>query len=131
MQASSGLLVLFPLRLGLSCTLDPRYYNLVKAALRAPWSVGVAGGRPNRAFYFCAYQMDDLFYLDPHCVRPALTGLPQAINSLELHTDTVRSLPIRDIDSSVLLGFVLRDVDEVDEFTVWLEMFKDIFTIIK
>ena len=35
-----------------------------------PQSVGIAGGRPGRSYYFVGSQANDLFYLDPHYSRP-------------------------------------------------------------
>jgi cysteine protease ATG4 len=114
------LLVLLPLRLGID-KVNPLYYDIIKGCLRSPLSVGIVGGRPNRAFYFVGSQDDDLFYLDPHCVRPALVSVPQALSALDLHTDTVRACAIHEIDPSVLLGFLCEGEVEVEELAACLE----------
>lgn len=108
-----------PLRLGID-RVNPLYHAIIKGALRSPLSVGIVGGRPNRAFYFVGHQDHDLFYLDPHCVRTALSSVRQAM-SLELHTDTVRSCPIGDMDPSMLLAFLCMDVEEVGELAALLD----------
>jgi cysteine protease ATG4 len=41
-----------------------------------PQSVGFAGGRPSSSYYFVGSQADDLFYLDPHHVQPAVLLKP-------------------------------------------------------
>jgi cysteine protease ATG4 len=114
------LLVLFPLRLGID-KVNPVYYDLIKGALKSHLSVGVVGGRPNRSLYFVGFQDDDLFYLDPHCVRPALVSVRDALATLELHGDTVRACSIADLDPSMLLGFVCADSDELVELKAQLE----------
>lgn len=114
------LLLLFPLRLGID-RINPCYYGLIKGALRSSLGVGIVGGRPNRSLYFVGHQDDDLFYLDPHCVRPAMTSVQQSLGGLELHTDTVRSCPISELDPSMLLGFVCMDRGDLMELKVQLE----------
>lgn len=109
-----------PLRLGID-RVNPLYHDIIKGALRSPLSVGIVGGRPNRAFYFVGHQDDDLLYLDPHCVRSALLTIPQALVSLELHTDTVRSCPIEEMDPSMLLAFLCGDEEEVVELGALLD----------
>lgn len=34
--------------------------------------MGIAGGRPSSSYYFCGYQGDSLFYIDPHHTRQAI-----------------------------------------------------------
>jgi cysteine protease ATG4 len=41
-----------------------------------PQMVGIAGGRSSSAYYFVGFQASNLFYLDPHHVRPAVPLRP-------------------------------------------------------
>jgi len=54
---SSSLLVLIPLRLGIS-HVNAEYIEDLTAALRHPNSVGFIGGSPNHALYFVGYSRD-------------------------------------------------------------------------
>ncbi|ETS61635.1 hypothetical protein PaG_04127 [Moesziomyces aphidis] len=136
-------LILIGIRLGLE-TVNPIYYESVKATFSFPQSVGIAGGRPSSSYYFMGHQGNSLFYLDPHNVRPAVplryppTTFPAAAPSrfdvshryaLEdrddedewwshayteaqtstFHCEKVRRMPIKSLDPSMLLGFLVKD----------------------
>ena len=47
---------------------------------RFPQSVGIAGGRPSSSYYFVGSQADNLFYLDPHNVRPTIPLRPPPVD---------------------------------------------------
>ncbi|KAG0142311.1 hypothetical protein CROQUDRAFT_97666 [Cronartium quercuum f. sp. fusiforme G11] len=64
-------LVLINVRLGLD-RVNPSYYETIKATFTFPQSVGIAGGRPSQSYYFCGYQDNSLFYIDPHHPCPAI-----------------------------------------------------------
>ncbi|KAI8450500.1 hypothetical protein BY996DRAFT_6417315 [Phakopsora pachyrhizi] len=64
-------LILVNLRLGLD-GVNPSYYEAIKATFTFPQSVGIAGGRPSSSYYFCGFQGDSLFYIDPHHSRSAI-----------------------------------------------------------
>lgn len=65
------LLLIVPTRLGID-KLNKTYIPHLKACLECPFSVGIIGGKPNKSLYFVGYQDDDVMYLDPHVVRPAV-----------------------------------------------------------
>ncbi|GJJ09389.1 hypothetical protein Clacol_003611 [Clathrus columnatus] len=71
----TAVLVLVGIRLGIE-GVNPIYYEGVKALFTFPQSVGIAGGRPSSSYYFVGTQGDNLFYLDPHHTRPAITLRP-------------------------------------------------------
>ncbi|OAX40243.1 hypothetical protein K503DRAFT_737855 [Rhizopogon vinicolor AM-OR11-026] len=78
MRAAWGgraVLVLIGIRLGID-GVNPIYYETIKALFTFPQSVGIAGGRPSSSYYFMGAQADNLFYLDPHHVRPAVPLRP-------------------------------------------------------
>jgi cysteine protease ATG4 len=79
--------------------------------------VGIAGGRPSAAHYFCASQGDYLFYLDPHHPRPALplhqdleSYTPAEIDSC--HTRRLRRMHLKEMDPSMLIAFLVKDRDD-------------------
>ncbi|KAG7134509.1 cysteine protease ATG4 like protein [Verticillium longisporum] len=86
-----------------------------------PQSIGIAGGRPSSSHYFIGAQGSFLFYLDPHHTRTALpyhqdpTLYAQAdVDSV--HTRRLRRLHVREMDPSMLIGFVIHDEDDWDEW---------------
>ncbi len=136
-------LILIGIRLGLE-TVNPIYYESVKATFSFPQSVGIAGGRPSSSYYFMGHQGNSLFYLDPHNVRPAVplryppTTFPAAAphrldvshryaledrddedewwshayteaQTSTFHCEKVRRMPIKSLDPSMLLGFLVKD----------------------
>ncbi|KAF9164774.1 Cysteine protease atg4, partial [Mortierella sp. AD010] len=64
--------LLMPSRFGLE-KLTERYVGNLKRLFRLPQFLGIAGGRPGRSLYFIASQGNELFYLDPHFVKPRAT----------------------------------------------------------
>ena len=65
------------LELGLK-NIDSEYFAAIKKFIKMPQFVGIVGGKPNFAYYFCGYiekAIDDadplhqLIFLDPHIVR--------------------------------------------------------------
>jgi cysteine protease ATG4 len=106
-------LILLGLRLGPD-RITPVYYEALKSSLTYPQSIGIAGGRPSSSHYFIGCQGDSFFYLDPHETRPALPyhSNPASYTEEELasvHTRRLRSLRVSEMDPSMLLGFLIRD----------------------
>ncbi|KJK67656.1 Peptidase family C54 [Aspergillus parasiticus SU-1] len=99
----------------------PVYWDGLKAVLQLPQSVGIAGGRPSASHYFIGTQGPHLFYLDPHTTRPAL---PYSIDGRLLskteistyHTRRLRRIHIQDMDPSMLIGFLVKDEDDWEDW---------------
>ncbi|CBF82642.1 cysteine protease ATG4 [Aspergillus nidulans FGSC A4] len=112
-------LILLGLRLGID-RITAVYWNGLKAVLQLPQSVGIAGGRPSASHYFVAVQGSHFFYLDPHNTRPALrysesgTYTEDEVNTY--HTRRLRRLNIQDMDPSMLIGFLIRDEDDWEDW---------------
>lgn len=108
-------LILIGTRLGID-HITPLYWEALKATLQYPQSVGIAGGRPSASHYFVGVQGSFLFYLDPHHTRPALCYTPDEPYSKEqvdsYHTRRVRRIHIKDMDPSMLIGFLIKDEDD-------------------
>ncbi|KAJ6086918.1 hypothetical protein N7467_005832 [Penicillium canescens] len=108
-------LILLGIRLGID-HITPVYWDGLRAALQYPQSVGVAGGRPSASHYFVGSQDSHLFFLDPHSTRPATPYRPdEPYTSEELdsyYTSRLRRIHIKDMDPSMLIGFLIRDEDD-------------------
>ncbi|EEQ91369.1 Cysteine protease atg4 [Blastomyces dermatitidis] len=114
-------LILLGIRLGID-RVTPVYWEALKAVLKYPQAVGIAGGRPSSSHYFIGAQGSHFFYLDPHHTRPALpyhVPVDQQYTDEELntyHTRRLRRLHIKDMDPSMLIGFLIRDEDDWDNW---------------
>lgn len=77
-------------------------------------------GRPSSSLYFVGAQGSFLFYLDPHHTRPALPYYSDTNRYTDdeigsCHTSRLRRIHVREIDPSMLIGFLIRSEDD------WLE----------
>lgn len=113
-------LILLGTRLGPD-RITPVYYEALKSSLRYPQSIGIAGGRPSSSHYFIGSQGDSFFYLDPHETRPALPYHPDPADYTDdevnsVHTRRLRSLTIGEMDPSMLLGFLIRDEHDWEDW---------------
>ncbi|KAI9373205.1 hypothetical protein BJX61DRAFT_552364 [Aspergillus egyptiacus] len=109
-------LILLGLRLGID-RVTAVYWEGLKAVLQYPQSVGIAGGRPSASHYFIGVQGSHFFYLDPHSTRPALRYCKPGESYTEdevntCHTRRLRRLHIRDMDPSMLIGFLINDEED-------------------
>ncbi|THC91435.1 hypothetical protein EYZ11_009102 [Aspergillus tanneri] len=103
-------------RLGID-HITPVYWGALKAALHFPQSVGIAGGRPAASHYFIGTQGSYFFYLDPHNTRPAIPfrepGVPYSEEEIDTyHTRRLRRIHIKDMDPSMLIGFLIKDEND-------------------
>ncbi|KAJ5124635.1 uncharacterized protein N7515_008460 [Penicillium bovifimosum] len=108
-------LILIGTRLGID-HVTPVYWDGLRAALTYPQSVGIAGGRPLASHYFVGAQDSHLFFLDPHTTRPATSYRPDELYSQEeldsYYTNRLRRIHIKDMDPSMLIGFLIKDEDD-------------------
>ncbi|PGH16079.1 hypothetical protein AJ80_05294 [Polytolypa hystricis UAMH7299] len=109
-------LILLGIRLGID-RITPVYWEALKSVLKCPQSVGIAGGRPSSSHYFVGVQGSHFFYLDPHHTRPAIPYResssmlpPEELDSY--HTRRLRRLHVREMDPSMLVGFLIKDEDD-------------------
>lgn len=107
-------LILLPLRLGIE-SINPMYGQFIRGALRSSTSLGIVGGLPDKSLYFVGYQDWDLFFLDPHILKPFDSSSFADSSKLieDYHTSRVRSIPIEEIDPSMLFGFLCCSAEEV------------------
>ncbi|KAL3458474.1 cysteine protease atg4 [Aspergillus heterothallicus] len=121
-------LILLGLRLGID-RVTAVYWDGLKAMLQLPQSVGIAGGRPSASHYFVGVQGAHFFYLDPHTTRPAprydTTGDPYTKEDIDTyHTRRLRRLHIRDMDPSMLIGFLIKDERDWEDWKTRVESFQ-------
>jgi cysteine protease ATG4 len=74
-------------------------------------------GRPSSSHYFIGSQGSDFFYLDPHQTRPALPVRKDLKDYTEeeigsCHTRRLRRINVREMDPSMLIGFLVRNEAE-------------------
>ncbi|KAI1411484.1 cysteine protease ATG4 [Hypoxylon sp. FL1857] len=108
--------ILVGTRLGID-KITPVYWEALTAALQMPQSIGIAGGRPSSSHYFIGVQGLHFFYLDPHYTRPALPyhADPNEYTEEEVdtcHTRKLRRLHVKEMDPSMLIGFLIRDEED-------------------
>ncbi|KAH7325140.1 hypothetical protein B0I35DRAFT_476329 [Stachybotrys elegans] len=113
-------LILVGTRLGID-KITPVYWEALMASLQMPQSVGIAGGRPSASHYFVGAQGSGqgayLFYLDPHHTRKALPFHDDANQYTDeeldsCHTLRLRRIHIREMDPSMLIGFLVRSEED-------------------
>ena len=113
-------LILLGIRLGLD-RITPVYHEALKSSLTYPQSIGIAGGRPSSSHYFVGCQGDLFFYLDPHETRPALPYHASGSQYTEeeistCHTRRLRGLRISEMDPSMLIGFLIKDEKDWEDW---------------
>eukprot|EP00033_Pygsuia_biforma_P001667 GCRY01001871.1.p1 GENE.GCRY01001871.1~~GCRY01001871.1.p1 ORF type:complete len:491 (-),score=94.10 GCRY01001871.1:478-1950(-) len=107
------LLLLLPLRLGID-SVHPKYWRVLATFFRTQGCVGVIGGKPKSSLFFFGLQGEQLLFLDPHTVRPALTtdeilGAENNASFVEsIHGSLPGTIPISSIDPSLAVGFLCR-----------------------
>ncbi|KAI1262032.1 cysteine protease atg4 [Xylariaceae sp. FL1019] len=112
--------VLVGTRLGID-KITPVYWEALVASLQMSQSIGIAGGRPSSSHYFIGVQGFHFFYLDPHYTRPVLpyrhnvaNYTPEEINTC--HTRRLRRLHVKEMDPSMLIGFLIRDQEDWEDW---------------
>jgi cysteine protease ATG4 len=113
-------LILLGIRLGID-RITPVYHAALKSFFTYPQSLGIAGGRPSSSHYFVGTQGDLFLYLDPHETRPALPyhPKPEEYTQEEIdtcHTRRLRGLRISEMDPSMLIGFLIRDAEDWEDW---------------
>jgi cysteine protease ATG4 len=124
-------LILVGTRLGID-KINPVYWEALVASLQMSQSIGIAGGRPSSSHYFVgaqgAAQGAHLFYLDPHFTRQALPYYedPSQYTDDDIgscHTSRLRRIHIREMDPSMLIGFLIRSEED---WTDWRRCVKHV-----
>lgn len=107
--SEAPLLVLLPVRLGIT-NINEIYHGSLLQLLALKQSVGIAGGKPSSSYYFFGYQNDNLLYLDPHHLQPVSEDYET------YHTSRCLTLPISQLDPSMLIGLLFENVGDYHAF---------------
>ncbi|KAF9433606.1 Cysteine protease atg4c [Entomortierella beljakovae] len=112
--------ILMPSRFGLD-KLTESYVGNLKQLFKLPQLLGIAGGRPGRSLYFIANQGSELFYLDPHFVKPrAAQDELSKTPSMSYHCSVIRSMDINEMDPSMMLGFLIQSPKDLADLSARL-----------
>lgn len=108
-KTAAPLLVLLPVRLGIH-NINSIYHASLLQLLALEQSVGIAGGKPSSSYYFFGYQNDNLLYLDPHHLQPVSEDYDT------YHTSRCLTLPISQLDPSMLIGLLFQNIEDYHAF---------------
>lgn len=128
-QNSKPVLILSGIRLGVK-SVNAVYWDFLKYLLSIPNAAGIAGGRPSSSHYFFGYQDDYFFYLDPHTPQKSLPLSHENLEFKELqqhlstfHTKKIRKLHLTHLDPSMLVGILIKDENDYNQFAKKLSAF--------
>ncbi len=107
---------------------EPHLLKIVNELNATPYSIGMIGGKSDRALYFVAQVGDKYVYLDPHKVQMA-TDVQNVESQLHTYfTSDVLMCNINDIAPSVALGFYFKDCLELQTFYEHIMYLNDKFS---
>ena len=108
LEEMGALLVLVPVRLSARRHINQQQFMGMEHILRAPGSVGIVGGVPNRSYYIIGVSGQRVLYLDPHIdVRPAMLDISRETGLIE-NAQTLPAVAWDRIDTSLLFGFFVN-----------------------
>jgi len=112
-----ALILLLPLRLGIK-NLNPLYFEDLKKCFQFPQCIGIAGGKPKSSLYLIGNDDNDIIYLDPHIIRPALKRKDKYDDDdyMSYRCPTVQTINIASLDPSLAVGFYFSDEGDFNEF---------------
>jgi cysteine protease ATG4 len=137
-------LILIPLTLGHTPSINPRYIPQILTVLSMGQCVGIIGGKPGSSVYVIGRQGDRLLYLDPHTLKPAgswretstststsgsgsgsnMNGgdtQDEAEDVESFFCDSIHHMPGSRLDPSLCIGFYCREKDDFEDLYKRLE----------
>ena len=116
----SPVLLLVPIRTGCKSRITQNVFSSLQHFLDHSTCCGIVGGEPKRSYYLIGYSQLRMLYLDPHqLTQPACAAGKEGI--LHERAETLPSVEWKRIDSSLLIGFYLRDPRQWLDLTQHLE----------
>uniref|UniRef100_A0A7S3JJD3 Cysteine protease n=1 Tax=Euplotes harpa TaxID=151035 RepID=A0A7S3JJD3_9SPIT len=109
------LFIIICVRLGLN-KVPEEQYSSIKEVLKFPQSVGIMGGKKNKALYFVGSEGDSLIFLDPHYVHDAVSKDYKNFSLETYSCDTPKKLSMGYLDPCLGFGFLIRDEDDFIDF---------------
>ena len=122
------LLILIPVTLGVTPSINPCYVPQILTVLSMPQSVGIIGGKPGSSVYVVGRQGERILYLDPHTLKPshldqdasyAAAKENEVIDSY--FCDSIHHMLAAKLDPSLALGFYCRSKAAFDNLYNRLE----------
>ncbi|KAL4491249.1 hypothetical protein ABPG72_021635 [Tetrahymena utriculariae] len=134
-KTKNKLFLLLPCRLGLD-EISETHIEIMKKLLSLNQSVGMIGGKPNKAHYFLGFIGNDLLYLDPHYIKESVRQEDLMNNLSSYFEEDIFKMPINQISTSLVFGFYFSEVDELNKFYKFLRQLEkeyqdDFFLVIE
>lgn len=106
-------LILIPLMLGLKKLEDETSMVITKALSLPKQSIGVIGGKNNKAYYIIGYtDKGEFLYFDPHEVHDAVVKHDDLYRVYEPELHKIKKLQL---NSSIMIGFIVKTSDDINE----------------
>jgi hypothetical protein len=83
------------------------------------FSLGIVGGKPRQSFYFIGKHDNNVFFLDPHIVKPALLTLEFQKNNKDAD-EVIRYMDVSDLDPCMLVCFLIKSKNEFSEWKKYI-----------
>lgn len=109
LTSTNPILLIFPIRLGIE-NVNEYYHDSLFQLLSTEQCVGIAGGKPSSSYYFYGYKGRELLFLDPHHLQAVST------DTSTYHTPQSRSIPLSQLDPSMLIGFAVTSLEDYAAF---------------
>ena len=126
LEWKNAALLIMPLMLGRK-KIDRKYFELLKFALRIKYSVGIIGEKSNSAMFIVGYHENDVIVLDPHHVKKACSSFEDFKGRIqEYFSHDLLTIDIRDLGSSICIGFYIKNSAEFNDFQEILKRNREI-----
>ena len=107
--------------------IDRKYFELLKFALRIKYSVVIIGEKSNSAMFIVGYHENDVIVLDPHHVKKACSSFEDFKGRIqEYFSHDLLTIDIRDLGSSICIGFYIKNSAEFNDFQEILKRNREI-----
>ncbi|KAJ3439644.1 cysteine protease atg4 [Anaeramoeba flamelloides] len=108
--------IFIPVRLGMR-KFNENYIEPLTEIMKFPQSIGIVGGKTNSSLYFVAIQEDNFYFLDPHKTQECVNTYNKNIfDTNSYHQNSIYRLKIKNIDPSMVLGFLIKNLDDLNDF---------------
>ena len=106
------LLILIPMTLGITASINPVYVPQILTMLSMPQTVGVVGGKLGSSVYLIGRQGKQVLYLDPHSLKPFEED--GKVNADSYFASEIHHMAASKLDPSLALGFYCRTRRDFD-----------------
>jgi hypothetical protein len=113
-----NVLVLIPVMLGIDKINESCCQSLLKC-FETKFSLGIVGGKPRQSFYFIGKSDNNVFFLDPHVVKPAMLSFDSQQNNKD-YDEVIRYMDVSDLDPCMLVCFLIKSEDEFYEWKKYI-----------